>query len=78
MKFTMQRKAGETYRIAIERRAAGTENSWTAFSSKELQADESGLVNHMETISKIAKENFDYRVAVYDTNGALQLYVYQE
>lgn len=78
MKFTMQRKAGETYRIAIERRAAGTENSWTAFSSKELQADESGLVNHMETISKIAKENFDYRVAVYDTNGALQLYAYQE
>lgn len=78
MKFTMQRKAGETYRIAIERRAAGTENSWTAFSSKELQADEAGLVNHMETISKIAKENFDYRVAVYDTNGALQLYVYQE
>ncbi|HAC3176065.1 TPA_asm: hypothetical protein GZK45_07785 [Listeria innocua] len=78
MKFTMQRKAGETYRIAIERREAGTENSWTAFSSKELKADESGLVNHMETISKIAKESFDYRVAVYDTNGALQLYVYQE
>ncbi|HBM3442062.1 TPA: hypothetical protein LWI56_000355 [Listeria innocua] len=78
MKFTMQRKAGETYRIAIERRETGTENSWTAFSSKELKADESGLVNHMETISKIAKESFDYRVAVYDTNGALQLYVYQE
>ncbi|MBC1339140.1 hypothetical protein [Listeria innocua] len=78
MKFTMQRKAGETYRIAIERREAGTENSWTAFSNKELKADESGLVNHMETISKIAKESFDYRVAVYDTNGALQLYVYQE
>lgn len=78
MKFTMQRKAGETYRIAIERREVGTENSWTAFSSKELKADESGLVNHMETISKIAKESFDYRVAVYDTNGALQLYVYQE
>ncbi|MBF2350279.1 hypothetical protein IA935_13590 [Listeria marthii] len=77
MMFSMKRKAGETYRIAFERRAVGTSDSWTSFSNKELTADETGLVSHMETISRMAKESFDYRIAVYDTKGALQLYVYQ-
>ncbi|EFR89156.1 conserved hypothetical protein, partial [Listeria marthii FSL S4-120] len=77
MMFSMKRKAGETYRIAFERRAVGTGDSWTSFSNKELTADETGLVSHMETISRMAKESFDYRIAVYDTKGALQLYVYQ-
>ncbi|MDT0017354.1 hypothetical protein QJV03_09195 [Listeria swaminathanii] len=77
MKFSMQRKAGETYRIAFERRPVGTSDSWTSFSNKELVADETGLVSYMEIISRIAKETFDYRIAVYDTKGALQLYVYQ-
>ncbi|MBF2627992.1 hypothetical protein [Listeria marthii] len=77
MMFSMKRKAGETYRIAFERCAVGTGDSWTSFSNKELTADETGLVSHMETISRMAKESFDYRIAVYDTKGALQLYVYQ-
>ncbi|MBF2504107.1 hypothetical protein [Listeria marthii] len=77
MMFSMKRKAGETYRIAFERCAVGTSDSWTSFSNKELTADETGLVSHMETISRMAKESFDYRIAVYDTKGALQLYVYQ-
>ncbi|MDT0091894.1 hypothetical protein QJV36_11810 [Listeria marthii] len=77
MMFSMKRKAGETYRIAFERRAVGTGDSWTSFSNKELTADETGLVSHMETISRMAKESFDYRIAVCDTKGALQLYVYQ-
>ncbi|EDN9715473.1 hypothetical protein GJB75_09205 [Listeria monocytogenes] len=78
MMFSMQRKAGETYRVAFERRAVGTNDGWTSFANKELTADETGLVSHMETISRIAKESFDYRIAVYDTKGTLQLYVYQE
>ncbi|EAG9222049.1 hypothetical protein AJL11_14120 [Listeria monocytogenes] len=78
MIFSMQRKAGETYRVAFERRAVGTSDGWTSFTNKELTADETGLVSHMESISRIAKENFDYRIAVYDTKGTLQLYVYQE
>ncbi|MBC1987412.1 hypothetical protein HCJ71_09010 [Listeria sp. FSL L7-0478] len=78
MMFSMKREAGETYRVAFERRAVGTSDGWTSFSSKELLADETGLVSHMETISRIAKESFDYRIAVYDTKGTLQLYVYQE
>ncbi|EKT8893806.1 hypothetical protein CJV40_002185 [Listeria monocytogenes] len=78
MMFSMQRKAGETYRVAFERRAVGTNDGWISFTNKELTADETGLVSHMETISRIAKESFDYRIAVYDTKGALQLYVYQE
>ncbi|EAK9405275.1 hypothetical protein ACU55K_002081 [Listeria monocytogenes] len=78
MMFSMQRKAGETYRVAFERRAVGTNDGWTSFTNKELTADETGLVSHMETISRIAKESFDYRIAVYDTKGTLQLYVYQE
>ncbi|EHR3850472.1 TPA: hypothetical protein ACSY36_12105 [Listeria monocytogenes] len=78
MMFSMQRKAGETYRVAFERRAVGTSDGWTSFTNKELTADETGLVSHMESISRIAKENFDYRIAVYDTKGTLQLYVYQE
>ncbi|MBC1571751.1 hypothetical protein HCJ25_08770 [Listeria sp. FSL L7-1426] len=78
MMFSMKRVAGETYRVAFERRAVGTSDGWTSFSSKELLADETGLVSHMETISRIAKESFDYRIAVYDTKGTLQLYVYQE
>ncbi|MBC1544266.1 hypothetical protein [Listeria cossartiae] len=78
MMFSMKREAGETYRVAFERRAVGTGDGWTSFSSKELLADETGLVSHMETISRIAKESFDYRIAVYDTKGTLQLYVYQE
>ncbi|EBF5144495.1 hypothetical protein [Listeria monocytogenes] len=78
MMFSMQRKAGETYRVAFERRAVGTNDGWISFTNKELTADETGLVSHMETISRIAKESFDYRIAVYDTKGTLQLYVYQE
>ncbi|MBC1547139.1 hypothetical protein HCJ27_08445 [Listeria sp. FSL L7-1435] len=78
MMFSMKREAGETYRVAFERRAVGTSDGWASFSSKELLADETGLVSHMETISRIAKESFDYRIAVYDTKGTLQLYVYQE
>ncbi|MDT0050105.1 hypothetical protein QJV38_11950 [Listeria cossartiae subsp. cayugensis] len=78
MMFSMKREASETYRVAFERRAVGTSDGWTSFSSKELLADETGLVSHMETISRIAKESFDYRIAVYDTKGTLQLYVYQE
>ncbi|EEU7815189.1 hypothetical protein HED71_000153 [Listeria monocytogenes] len=78
MIFSMQRKAGEMYRVAFERRAVGTSDGWTSFTNKELTADETGLVSHMESISRIAKENFDYRIAVYDTKGTLQLYVYQE
>ncbi|EAD2801181.1 hypothetical protein D3493_12810 [Listeria monocytogenes] len=78
MIFSMQRKAGETYRVAFERRAVGTSDGWTSFTNKELTADETGLVSHMESISRIGKENFDYRIAVYDTKGTLQLYVYQE
>ncbi|MBC2250617.1 hypothetical protein HCB49_11520 [Listeria sp. FSL L7-0123] len=77
MMFSMKREAGETYRVAFERRAVGTSDGWTSFSSKELLADETGLVSHMETISRMAKESFDYRIAVYDTKGTLQLYVYQ-
>lgn len=77
MMFSMKREAGETYRAAFERRAVGTSDGWTSFSSKELLADETGLVSHMETISRMAKESFDYRIAVYDTKGTLQLYVYQ-
>ncbi|EAF0970588.1 hypothetical protein CGD15_10020 [Listeria monocytogenes] len=76
MIFSMQRKAGETYRVAFERRAVGTSDGWTSFTNKELTAGETGLVSHMESISRIAKENFDYRIAVYDTKGTLQLYVY--
>ncbi|MBC1378018.1 hypothetical protein [Listeria innocua] len=79
MTFSMQRAAGENYQLALERKAAGVDSDdWTTWNTKQITADETGLVEYTETISKLAKESFDYRVAVYDAEGALQLYVYPE
>lgn len=78
MTFAMQRDAGETYQLAFERSTDGTDDSWTTWNQQEVTADETGLVNFKQTISKLAKESFKYRVAVYDKNGELQLYVYQD
>ncbi|EAF5658085.1 hypothetical protein [Listeria innocua] len=79
MTFSMQRVAGENYQLALERKAVGVDSDdWTTWNTKQITADETGLVEYTETISKLAKESFDYRVAVYDAEGALQLYVYPE
>ncbi|UPH47737.1 hypothetical protein [Listeria innocua] len=79
MTFSMQRAAGENYQLALERKAVGVDSDdWTTWNTKQITADETGLVEYTETISKLAKESFDYRVAVYDAEGALQLYVYPE
>lgn len=78
MTFSMQRKTGETYQLAFERRAVGTEDNWSTWTTQKIATDENGQIKHTETISKLAKESFDYRIAVYDANGILQLYVYQE
>lgn len=78
MTFSMQRKTGETYQLAFERRAVGTEDNWSTWTTLKIATDENGQIKHTETISKLAKESFDYRIAVYDANGILQLYVYQE
>lgn len=78
MTFSMQRKTNETYQLAFERRAVGTEDNWSTWTTQKIATDESGQIKHTETISKLAKESFDYRIAVYDANGILQLYVYQE
>ncbi|MBC2287965.1 hypothetical protein [Listeria farberi] len=79
MTFSMQREAGENYQLALERKAVGVDSDdWTTWNTKQITADETGLVEYTETISKLAKESFDYRVAVYDAEGALQLYVYPE
>ncbi|MBC6137379.1 hypothetical protein HCA34_04930 [Listeria innocua] len=79
MTFSMQRAAGENYQLALERTAVGVDSDdWTTWNTKQITADETGLVEYTETISKLAKESFDYRVAVYDAEGALQLYVYPE
>ncbi|MBF2357567.1 hypothetical protein IA811_07560 [Listeria welshimeri] len=78
MTFSMQRKTNETYQLAFERRAVGTEDNWSTWTTQKIATDENGQIKHTETISKLAKESFDYRIAVYDANGILQLYVYQE
>ncbi|MBC1387849.1 hypothetical protein HB829_10650 [Listeria innocua] len=79
MTFSMQRAAGENYQLALERKAVGVDSDdWTTWNTKQITADDTGLVEYTETISKLAKESFDYRVAVYDAEGALQLYVYPE
>lgn len=78
MTFSMQRKTNETYQLAFERRAVGTEDNWSTWTTQKITTDENGQIKHTETISKLAKESFDYRIAVYDANGILQLYVYQE
>ncbi|MBC1946542.1 hypothetical protein HCJ37_00435 [Listeria welshimeri] len=78
MTYSMQRKTGETYQLAFERRAVGTEDNWSTWTTQKIATDENGQIKHTETISKLAKESFDYRIAVYDANGILQLYVYQE
>ncbi|EAD6256522.1 hypothetical protein D4D52_10615, partial [Listeria monocytogenes] len=79
MSFSMQRKALETYQLAFERKIAGIDDdNWTMWKSQQVTTDEAGQVKVTETISKLAKDSFDYRVAVYDAQGALQLYVYQK
>ncbi|EAE9533687.1 hypothetical protein B1S25_10230 [Listeria monocytogenes] len=79
MSFSMQRKALETYQLAFERKIAGIDDdNWTMWKSQQVTTDEAGQVKVTETISKLAKDSFDYRVAVYDVQGALQLYVYQK
>ncbi|EDN7840439.1 hypothetical protein GQ831_13655, partial [Listeria monocytogenes] len=79
MSFSMQRKALETYQLAFERKIAGIDDdNWTMWKSQQVTMDEAGQVKVTETISKLAKDSFDYRVAVYDAQGALQLYVYQK
>ncbi|EDN8644085.1 hypothetical protein GUM31_07140 [Listeria monocytogenes] len=79
MSFSMQRKALETYQLEFERKIAGIDDdNWTVWKSQQVTTDEAGQVEVTETISKLAKESFDYRVAVYDAQGALQLYVYQK
>ncbi|EAD8203770.1 hypothetical protein H8969_001734 [Listeria monocytogenes] len=79
MSFSMQRKAFETYQLAFERKIAGIDDdNWTMWKSQQVTTDEAGQVKVTETISKLAKDSFDYRVAVYDAQGALQLYVYQK
>ncbi|HAB9562469.1 TPA_asm: hypothetical protein GYV50_10930, partial [Listeria monocytogenes] len=79
MSFSMQRKALETYQLEFERKIAGIDDdNWTVWKSQQVTTDEAGQVKVTETISKLAKESFDYRVAVYDAQGALQLYVYQK
>ncbi|EIF7877484.1 hypothetical protein LFY88_002380 [Listeria monocytogenes] len=79
MSFSMQRKALETYQLAFERKTAGIDDdNWTMWKSQQVTTDEAGQVKVTETISKLAKDSFDYRVAVYDAQGALQLYVYQK
>ncbi|MBM5721873.1 hypothetical protein [Listeria ivanovii] len=78
MAFSMNRSAGETYQLDFERSTDGSDGSWTVWNQQQASADETGLVNFTQTMSKLAKENFKYRVAVYDKNGMLQLYVYQD
>ncbi|PZF94151.1 hypothetical protein C1903_08155 [Listeria ivanovii] len=78
MTFSMNRPAGESYQLDFERSADGSDDSWTVWNQQQASADETGLVNFSQTMSKLAKENFKYRVAVYDKNGVLQLYVYQD
>ncbi|EAD4755170.1 hypothetical protein EPB46_02295 [Listeria monocytogenes] len=79
MFFSMQHKALETYQLAFERKIAGIDDdNWTMWKSQQVTTDEAGQVKVTETISKLAKDSFDYRVAVYDAQGALQLYVYQK
>ncbi|AIS59037.1 hypothetical protein [Listeria ivanovii] len=78
MAFSMNRSAGETYQLDFERSTDGSDGSWTVWNQQQASTDETGLVNFTQTMSKLAKENFKYRVAVYDKNGMLQLYVYQD
>lgn len=78
MAFSMNRSADETYQLDFERSTDGSDGSWTVWNQQQASADETGLVNFTQTMSKLAKENFKYRVAVYDKNGMLQLYVYQD
>ncbi|MBC8845420.1 hypothetical protein IAI16_36125, partial [Escherichia coli] len=68
--FSMQRKALETYQLEFERKIAGIDDdNWTVWKSQQVTTDEAGQVKVTETISKLAKESFDYRVAVYDAQG---------
>lgn len=78
MAFSMNRAPGESYQLDFERSTDGTEDSWTVWNQQQVTADSTGLVSSTQTISKLAKESFQYRVAVYDKDGALQLYVYQQ
>ncbi|MBC1765902.1 hypothetical protein HCA09_10840 [Listeria seeligeri] len=78
MAFSMNRAAGESYQLDFERSTDGTEDSWTVWNQQQVTADSTGLVSSTQTISKLAKESFKYRVAVYDKDGVLQLYVYQQ
>ncbi|WP_239256721.1 hypothetical protein [Listeria ilorinensis] len=78
LNFSMNRAPGETYQLVIERSPVGTNADWTTWNQQEVTADETGQVKLNQTISKMARDSFDHRVAVYDANGTLQLYVYQE
>lgn len=78
MKFSMQRAVGERYQLDFQRSKDGSIDSWTTWNQQVITSDDDGLVNFTGTISKLAKESFEYRVAVYDKNGILQLYVYQD
>ncbi|HAB0010311.1 TPA_asm: hypothetical protein GIN74_13040 [Listeria monocytogenes] len=79
MAFSMQRTPGETYQLVLERNPVGMDDdNWTSWNLQDVTADETGQIAFTETISKLANEGFDYRVAVYDMNGTLQLYVYTE
>lgn len=76
--FQMHGEANVKYQLVTERQSNEKLGDWAIYNKQEVKADEEGKVHQVQTISKLSKDNFYYRISVFDEKGDLLLYSYPQ
>ncbi|MHC5278880.1 hypothetical protein ACYRFT_01245 [Listeria kieliensis] len=74
--FQMNGALNAVYQLITERQSNAKPGDWTIYDKQEVKASEEGKVHLIQTISKLSKDNFHYRISVFDEKGQLLLYSY--
>lgn len=74
--FQMNGALNAVYQLVTERQSNAKPGDWTIYDKQEVKASEEGKVHLIQTISKLSKDNFHYRISVFDEKGQLLLYSY--
>lgn len=73
-----RKETADSYKVVTENRPLDIETgtAWRTYGTEVRQPDEAGIVTKTEQLSELAIENFQFRIVVYDSKGALLTYVY--